>query len=78
MAGSEPEIEFTRHALERMWTRRISERNVRITIMEPTRSSREYDEPQKWAFRRHLRGKVLVVIAYVRGNDIKVKTVYYE
>jgi hypothetical protein len=41
-------------------------------------STRLYDEPDKWAFKSQFGNKILVVIAYRRGNDFKVKTAYYQ
>ncbi|MBI2648333.1 MAG: DUF4258 domain-containing protein [Thaumarchaeota archaeon] len=69
---------YTKHAEDRLRQRGITRSQIILTLQQPTSSSRLHDEPHKWVFRRYFGDKLLLVIAYRRGNNFKVKTAYYS
>lgn len=65
-------IEFTKHALDRMKKRNISEDEVINTIKFPEKTSK-IDEV--YYVQKHL-GRFMLKVVYIRENYIKVLTVH--
>jgi hypothetical protein len=70
---------LTRHARERLVHRGVSKEDIILTIQKPIHKERLFDEGNKWAFRRKIRGKTLeVVLFWLRDeNTFIVKTAYF-
>lgn len=76
--ASEPRVQITKHARDRLKQRGITESQVVQALRKPSSRSKLSDEEDKWVFRYQSKGRTLEVIVYWRGNRFKVKTAYYS
>jgi hypothetical protein len=71
-------VTYTGHAKLRIRQRRISRLDVYLAIVHPSSSTRLTDEDDKWMLKRQIGRRILIVIAYRRQNNFKVKTAYFS
>jgi hypothetical protein len=71
------EVEFTRHAVEKMTARHVSESDVKLALKDP--DSLFYDkENETFAVLKSIRNRYLLILYTRKNQTYRVVTVYFS